>query len=257
MGGRRPLDSRKPLARPLPRPYTPAVMNAVHLSLAERVRKSYQEGRAAKTSAKVSSAKQPSSKASSLGLPRRLMSESLSESRRRAVRLGDGEGLLADADGGGVASGRRGSSGGAGSGGWGSSNTAWRGLASEGSGLTRGRRVKASYRHYDLSAAAEVLRRSPLPENAVWRKMRQIVGARLGWADFECGASGSRSTGGRSSSARSSSGWSSSLRSTSLRSTSLRSASTRTESIMSRADPSLAGGGTSVAHKRSWRRSMR
>lgn len=47
-------------------------------------------------------------------------------------------------------------------------------------GLTRGERIAASHRHYDMHTAAEVLRRSPLPETAVRRKMRQIVGARLG-----------------------------------------------------------------------------
>lgn len=46
-------------------------------------------------------------------------------------------------------------------------------------GLTRGQRLALSHRHYDIRAAVEVLRRSPLPETAVWRKMRQIVGARF------------------------------------------------------------------------------
>lgn len=46
-------------------------------------------------------------------------------------------------------------------------------------GLTRGQRLALSHRHYDVRAAVEVLRRSPLPESAVWRKMRQIVAARF------------------------------------------------------------------------------
>lgn len=53
-------------------------------------------------------------------------------------------------------------------------------------GLTRAERIQASNRHYDIKTAAEVLRRSPLPEKAVWRKMRQIVGARLGWTVTDC-----------------------------------------------------------------------
>ncbi|CAM9929852.1 unnamed protein product [Ectocarpus fasciculatus] len=57
-------------------------------------------------------------------------------------------------------------------------------------GLTRGQRLAMSHRHYDLRAAVEVLRRSPLPETAVWRKMRQIVGARLGWVSEGAGNRG-------------------------------------------------------------------
>lgn len=66
-------------------------------------------------------------------------------------------------------------------------------------GLTRGQRLQVSYRHYDIHTAAEVLRRSPLPEKAVWRKMRQIVGTRLGPAmsslDREGSAMGSAGSG--------------------------------------------------------------
>lgn len=51
-------------------------------------------------------------------------------------------------------------------------------------GLTRGQRIAASHGHYDMRTAAEVLRRSPLPESAVRRKMRQIIGARLGDMSF-------------------------------------------------------------------------
>lgn len=46
------------------------------------------------------------------------------------------------------------------------------------SSLTRGQRMALSHRHYDIHAAVEVLRRSPLPEAVVLRKMRQIVEAR-------------------------------------------------------------------------------
>ena len=51
-------------------------------------------------------------------------------------------------------------------------------VSSKGS-LTRGQRLALSHRHYNIRAAVEVLRRSPLPETAVWRKMREIVGARF------------------------------------------------------------------------------
>lgn len=54
-------------------------------------------------------------------------------------------------------------------------------------GMTRAERIAATHRHYDMRTAAEVLRRSPLPESAVWRKMRQIIGARLGWIPLEGG----------------------------------------------------------------------
>lgn len=47
-------------------------------------------------------------------------------------------------------------------------------------GLTRGERIVATHRYYSMHEAAEVLRRSPLPEGVVWKKMRQIVWARLG-----------------------------------------------------------------------------
>eukprot|EP00903_Cladosiphon_okamuranus_P014277 g13260.t1 len=57
-------------------------------------------------------------------------------------------------------------------------------------GLTRGQRIALSHRHYDIRAAVEVLRRSPLPETVVWRKMRQIVVARLGWESEGQGNSG-------------------------------------------------------------------
>ncbi|CAM9678768.1 unnamed protein product, partial [Laminaria digitata] len=48
-------------------------------------------------------------------------------------------------------------------------------------GLTRGQRIAVSHRHYDIRTAVEVLKRWPLPEKAVWRKMRQIIGERRGW----------------------------------------------------------------------------
>ena len=49
-----------------------------------------------------------------------------------------------------------------------------------GKGLTRGERIAVSHRHYDIRTAVEVLKRWPLPEKAVWRKMRQIIAARRG-----------------------------------------------------------------------------
>ncbi|CAN0141746.1 unnamed protein product, partial [Ectocarpus sp. 13 AM-2016] len=57
-------------------------------------------------------------------------------------------------------------------------------------GLTGGQRLAMSHRHYELRAAVEVLRRSPLPEAAVWRKMRQIIEARLGWVSEGVGNRG-------------------------------------------------------------------
>ncbi|CBJ48824.1 Transient Receptor Potential Channel Fragment [Ectocarpus siliculosus] len=64
------------------------------------------------------------------------------------------------------------------------------GGATKRGGLTRGQRLAMSHRHYDLRTAVEVLRRSPLPEAAVWRKMRQIIGARLGWVSEGAGNTG-------------------------------------------------------------------
>ncbi|CAM9340593.1 unnamed protein product, partial [Ectocarpus sp. 4 AP-2014] len=64
------------------------------------------------------------------------------------------------------------------------------GGATKRGGLTRGQRLAMSHRHYELRAAVEVLRRSPLPEAAVWRKMRQIIGARLGWVSEGTGNKG-------------------------------------------------------------------
>jgi len=60
-------------------------------------------------------------------------------------------------------------------------------------GLTRGQRLAVSHRHYDMKTALEVLRRSPLPEAAVRRKMRHIVGAR--WAASVCASAQSRNMG--------------------------------------------------------------
>ena len=61
-----------------------------------------------------------------------------------------------------------------------SSNTIFWGIHG-GAGLTRGQRIAVSHRHYDIRTAVEVLKRWPLPEKAVGRKMRQIIGARRGW----------------------------------------------------------------------------
>lgn len=76
-------------------------------------------------------------------------------------------------------------------------------------GLTRAQRLQVSYRHYDLRTAAEVLHRSPLPEKAVWRKMRQIVESRLGPSaavseQSQRGVLGAPSVSGRMSSYRNS-----------------------------------------------------
>ncbi|CAN0400595.1 unnamed protein product [Ectocarpus sp. 12 AP-2014] len=64
------------------------------------------------------------------------------------------------------------------------------GGATKRGGLTGGQRLAMSHRHYELRAAVEVLRRSPLPEAAVWRKMRQIIEARLGWVSEGAGNRG-------------------------------------------------------------------
>lgn len=72
-------------------------------------------------------------------------------------------------------------------------------FGSRNGGISRGRRIAASYRQVNLATAVEVLRKSPLPEQAVWRKMRQIVGARLGWTALKTDAGG---TGSNASVAR-------------------------------------------------------
>lgn len=72
------------------------------------------------------------------------------------------------------------------------------GSVGKGLGTSPPRRIKMTHRYFDLQTATEVLRRSPLPERHVRRKVRQLVEARLGGKQISGGVSGDGSARGQS-----------------------------------------------------------